>query len=308
MMVNQKTIFFILLSIFYFLFSFPTFAAQFFLGAPAQEIAVDSTFTVGVFVDSQGQDVNALEGDIVFPSEYLTLRSIDDSNSLVSLWLKRPEVNVDDSVNKVPFSGIVPGGYRGEKGYLFSLIFTAQKAGQITISSANDKIFLNDSLGTAASISWAPLNLKISSTAAKQDYLPPPDNKPPEPFTPLLTRDPNLFNNQWFLVFATQDKGSGLNHYEVAERREFKIFNFKFGWGDYLMADSPYLLKDQKLKSQIYVRAVDENGNQRLATVLAAQSFKLQGNYLIYVIIILVIIAFIILFCKRLWKRELTHQ
>lgn len=64
--------------------------------------------------------------------------------------------------------------------------------------------------------------------------------------------DPAIFDGKYFLVFATQDKGSGISHYEVCEGGKRKC----------AIAESPYLLQNQKLNQKIFVKAVDKNGNE----------------------------------------------
>jgi len=56
-----------------------------------------------------------------------------------------------------------------------------------------------------------------------------------------------------YLVFITKDKTSGVEYYEVKE-----------GKGSFAKAISPYLLKDQNLRSAIEVRAIDGAGNKRI--------------------------------------------
>ena len=293
----QNYLLLIILGVLILFFVVKPVSAGFFFEAPAPEIANGSDFEVKVLVDSQNQNINAFEGNIVFPKDYLTLKSINDNNSLISLWLNRPQLRIDD-YNKVFFSGIIPGGYNGEGGYLFSLIFTTRQTGEIKIYSNNDKILINDGLGTSLATNQSPLLLKISDQVPQQNYITPPDQELPETFIPLISRDLNLFNNKWFLVFTTQDKASGIDHYEVAERRELKIFNFRLGFGDYLVADSPYLLRDQGLKSNIYVKAVDKSGNEQIAVVLAPNSLKWYENYWFWFIIILIITIIFILGIK----------
>jgi len=77
------------------------------------------------------------------------------------------------------------------------------------------------------------------------------DTTPPEHFEALISRDPSLFNNQYFVSFFTTDKGSGVARYEVRE-----------GDRDFLRAQSPHLLLDQSLESVIQIKAVDKAGNE----------------------------------------------
>ncbi|KPJ56951.1 hypothetical protein AMJ49_03500 [Parcubacteria bacterium DG_74_2] len=63
-----------------------------------------------------------------------------------------------------------------------------------------------------------------------------------------------------YLVFATVDKTSGIEYYRILETRDKQQENWEIG-------ESPYLLKDQTLKSKILVKAVDKAGNERIEEI-----------------------------------------
>ncbi len=129
------------------------------------------------------------------------------------------------------------------------------------------------------------------------------DNIPPEPFTPEIYRDPTF--NKWFLRFNARDNQSGIDHYEVLERKEFNLFGLKFnGLSSWIKTESPYLLKDQKLKSYIYVKAFDRANNERISVLVPQVAPAWYENYLIwFIIIILVIISYFVR--KNIWRKRL---
>src|SRR3989304_7978924 len=195
----------ILFSIFYFLFSPVALGAELYFGAHSKEVGVEKNFEIGVFVNTEGELVNAIEGEVIFPPD-LEFVEIRDGNSILNLWIKRPQLK---EAGQVSFAGVIPGGYFGGRGYLFSLILRARREGSITITTSDEKILLNDGQGSPTGVRRAPLSVNVSERAITEEFSPPLDSDPPEPFTPIITRNPNLFDNQYFLVFATQDKGSG---------------------------------------------------------------------------------------------------
>ena len=108
------------------------------------------------------------------------------------------------------------------------------------------------------------------------------DVTPPEEFTLEISQEPTIFEGKYFLSFATTDKTSGIDYYEI---REGKV--------DWKIAESPYLLENQSLKSIIRVRAVDKAGNERIAEIEPLK--KPFPYWIIFIIIIcLVIIGWII--------------
>jgi hypothetical protein len=295
----QKINFFILFSLFLFLFFVtPVFAAEIFFGANNKEVNLDSKFEIGIFLDTQGDNINAMEGTIMFPSNALEFQGVYNGNSNITFWVQQPTLIAKDSVS---FSGIIPGGFTGNKGYLFSLIFKATKKGKITINSNNEKIYLNDGQGSFVDIKRAPLALDIVEKGSAPNFIPLYDPNPPEPFEPQVSRDKNIFEGKWFLAFATQDKGLGIDHYEIMEGGQFGSFASLFPKKQWVIAQSPYLLPDQTLKSIIYVKAIDKAGNERIEKVKAQNSLLWYENYFIWGII--VIICIIIFIWYKLWKK-----
>ena len=95
------------------------------------------------------------------------------------------------------------------------------------------------------------------------------DATPPEEFKPEIGQDPSIFEGKYFLSFATTDKTSGIDYYEVKEAPK-EILRLPTGQGkrDWKRAESPYLLEDQYLKSKISVKAVDKAGNERISEII----------------------------------------
>jgi len=282
-------------------------AAELFFDAKAQEVGIGQQFQVDLMLDTEGEIINAIEGEIAFPKELLEIREIRDGDTIINLWVERPAIKPTD---KVIFSGIIPTGFEGVlspyyEGYgpgkIFSLIFTSKKEGEGTIDFINGKVLLHDGLGTPADIEISNFQFSISKEAPGFEFQTPKDTEAPESFVPEVSRDPNIFDGKWFLVFATQDKGSGIDHYEVLERRELKIQKLGFSkekslhskfyiLNPWRVAESPYLLKDQELKSYIYVKAIDKAGNERVATLSPRNLLKWYEIWWLWGIIIIGII------------------
>lgn len=255
----------------------PAWAADIFFKTFQVEPRVAQPFEVSVLVNTNNEDINALEGKIAFPSDILDVGEIKDGNSLVNFWLEKPKINSD---GRIVFSGITPGGYRDAQGWIFSVIFLPKKEGNGAISLEQARVLLNDGQGTEAGLTLSPLLFSIFPAVTGSSVGLPivKDYTLPEAFLPQVSRDSAIFNGQWFLVFATQDKGSGIDHYEVRE-----------GYKPFMTVVSPYLLINQKLDKKITVRAFDRNGNQRTVTLAAPQPKKAYENYLNYAIILIVL-------------------
>ena len=280
----------------------PIFAAEISFDAKIKEIAVGERFEVGVFLNTEEEYINAVEGKVIFPENLLELKEIRDGNSIVNFWIERPKIKSGPEGEQVPygasnqiaFSGIIPGGYAGEKGLIFSAIFRVKNEGEGIIEIQEAKTLLNDGKGTEASLSISNLQFLISK------QVPSPqipiseikDIEPPELFEPMISQDPEIFDGKYFLVFLTQDKGSGIDYYEVCE-----------GKRQCVVAESPYLLQNQSLDREIIVKAIDKSGNERIVTLPAQKPAIWYKNYLILAIIILVI-AIAYLMWKFLWRKN----
>lgn len=302
---HSKLKYILLLSIFYFLFS-GSFAqgAEIFFGTNSKEIGINEKFEIGVFINTEQESINTVGGKIVFPEDLLEFQGVYNGSSIISLWVKQPNVALNGNV---AFSGIVPGGFNGNSGYLFSLIFKAKKIGEITIASSDENILLNDGTGKKTSVNSAPLTLNIIEEKSPEEFVPLYDPNPPEFFKLQVAKDENIFSGKWFLVFNTQDKESGIDHYEVVEKAQpNSIFSLPFLMEEqWIRGESPYLLRDQKLRSVILVRAFDRAGNVAIAALPARSELNWYENFWFWIIITIISVFLAIAFIirKTLWKK-----
>ncbi len=102
------------------------------------------------------------------------------------------------------------------------------------------------------------------------------DSTPPEAFTIGVYRDPSLFSGQWFAVFSTVDKQTGVDHYDVAEVPIPQLTEPQEQW-NWTRAVSPYLIKDQSMNEVIAVRAIDSAGNARVEEYTPPPAPKLNN-------------------------------
>ena len=321
---------FVLFSVFFaFLFAWPgvVSAAELKLSSPIQEIGINQQFQVDVVLNTENEDINALEGKIVFPTDLLDLKEIRDGNSIVNFWVERPKAETPKDANKntnqhenisdvscggaqdscgfVSFSGITPGGFNGGSGLIFSAIFGAKKEGSGEIEIREEKALLNDGRGTETKVTAKNLLVSIRADISVPSWVSPRDTDPPESFVPEIAADPVIFNGKRFLVFATQDKISGIAGYAIHENTRKKDVT-RIDAKEWTEAKSPYLLKDQKLRSYIYVKAADKAGNERIVSLAPRYPMKWYERYEIWVIIIIFgVFLFVI---RYLWKKLNTKN
>ena len=228
----------------------PVFAATVALTSATTTVHVGEVVSVSIIVDTELQSVNAFESVVTFPSEVLEFVSSDTSHSALSLWIESPTIQNGHDIH---FSGIAPGGFTESDAHILTLLFKVIHTGQAAITLSHTKNLLNDGAGTAATVTERNLHLTVSEGVAVP-FVPSIDDELPEPFTPLLVTDPDLYDNADTLVFSTTDKGSGIDHYEIKEGL----------FGRYMRAASPYHIRDTSRTQTISVKAIDRNGNERI--------------------------------------------
>lgn len=260
-------------------------AAILFTEPPRLEALPGQTFQVDLYLDTQLDSINALEGTLVFPQDTLTLKEVRDGSSIINFWVERPT----NATQAVQFSGIIPGGYTFPRGLVLSLVFEARGAGEGLIEMQSARALLNDGKGTAATLSSAPTAFRISSTSSQAvpSVSDVQDMDAPEPFVPELAHDASSFEDKWFLSFATQDKVSGIDHFEIRETAWW-------GSGPWVTGASPYVLKRQDPGSKIFVRAVDRAGNERTESPVPVGSPKIPYVFFALLGILCLIVALIV--------------
>lgn len=255
-------------------------AANFFIESP--KLVVGQETMIVLNLDTEGDDINAVELRLKFSSSDFSIKEISNGNSIINLWPESPSFSNEEG--EIYFSGVMAGGYRGSSGQLLKISVIPKKedlSGSLKIQ--NSRILLNDGSGTESKLSTS--NLKFETV----DNLNFKDSESPESFVPQIARNQDIFDGKWFLVFAAQDKGSGIGHYEVREMPQYLFFKNP----EWVVAESPYKLANQELSEYIYVKAVDKSGNERVMTVPPRNPARWYENWLIWIIIMA--IAFVII-------------
>lgn len=248
------------------------YAAEFHFTEPYDTIHAGDQFAIDLYLDPQGQSVNALEGGVSF-SPNIQLVETRIESSIVPLWIQKPTL----TKGIVSFAGVIPSGYEGSlspewKGFrpgkVLRLIFEATKEGHASVFLGSaTKAYLNDGKGTPAQVNALGFSFDVlprsDSLRALSVAL---DSIQPEPFTPLRVSGTSFGEKNDMLVFTDEDKQSGVNHFEIAFSKT-EVSEHSYDQLSFVNAESPYPLPPESLSEFIYVKAVDEAGNERLALV-----------------------------------------
>ena len=252
----------------------PVYAAKFTIELPSISVAPGSEVMASVYFDTQNESINAVGGTFSVPA-FLKIASVRDGSSIVPVWVEAPKASSDDS--EVVFAGITPGGYRGERGLLFSVVLRAgESEGSGTLLLSDLQALKNDGKGTDAKVTSAPAKLVVSSKSALATSTEKADITPPESFAIQLVQTPDAFGGQKALIFATQDKGSGVARYEVCE-------GF---FASCTTGESAYVLKGQRADTRITVVAYDASGNARAEHLYTPAAIMRYALYAIFVILL----------------------
>lgn len=265
-------------------------AATISLQATPASVGIGDTVRVDISLES-AIPLNAFSGTLSYAEALLEPIAISDGGSIVNLWITRPALSAEPGM--IPFAGITPGGYSGTAGHIFFVLFRAKVSGTANVSLEDIEMLRNDGAGGEEQTAIRGLTLRIHAEPLG-GYAEPVDTIPPESFTALLGSDLQVSGERQYLSFIAADKGSGVDHYAVAETRvpAFLFFLFPPSWR--VIAESPYILSDQNLISTVYIKAVDRSGNERISV------FPRQHLFTAYEIIAFpAILILIILFLRK---------
>lgn len=270
-------------------------------------MAVGQSATVTFRLNAQDQPINTIAGLVHFPKA-VQISTVAHGGSVVNFWVQPPTVDL----GTVRFSGVIPGGYAGRDGQLFTVTFTARDPGAVVITAGDLQVLLNDGQGSAATITSALPRLTVSASLAAEPNVATTtptataDTLPPEPFTPQVAKDPASFGDLWFVAFATQDQGTGVERYEIQEQ-----LNGRIDPAAWKPVSSLFILSDQSLASTIFVRAVDRAGNVQMAVVLPKRAGPGYTNLTIWGILLIAILPvgmlIALMFVRVSHRREHGH-
>lgn len=263
-----------------FLSPFLAQAATFHFDHPYEVRSEETVITV--LLDTSGDKVNAVGGSFTLPKG-LTLSKISTGGSILVLWVEQPK----ETNGTVSFSGIIPGGFIGD-GKLFSFTLKNSEITQATLTFTDGEVHRNDSEGTLIGSRLLATHFAFSNTTGGTDAF--ADTTAPEKFVLTIEKDESI-NEGRFVVFATQDKGTGIQKYEWAT--SWFGEPSKGAWKE---TSGQVFLSKLDLFKTIYVRATDNAGNTRVE--------KVAGSYIYATRVFEVIIIGIALWVLFLFARR----
>lgn len=300
--INKKSPkFYILNSIFlilsfYFLFSVSQAEAKtvfYFQGEQTDKTTTD--FTVKVLVDSD-EPLNAYDLTIAYPSDLVSVKSIDNSHSIINIWQNtffEPPTN-----GPIKIKGGSLKSFQGEAGEIISLHLTALKIGRGDFIFEKAAAYLADGRGTMAGVETKNSPLLIYSLVlepststeiiqgkivefGEKDKLPPLIN--------FLKIEKNPFNDkEKLLIFDVQDKDSGIKSIWIKTKSYLS-------WSNWQEASNPYSFSPRVWA--IRFRVMDNSGN-------ISERIIYRWDILIYKVILAVVLLSLLVFLVRFGIRK----
>ena len=142
--------FLILVAYYLLLVAFPTGAAEssLYLSPNSGTFYVGSTFDVSIFVNTGGEDINAIQADLKFDSKKLQIASPTAGKSFISVWISQPTYsNIEGTAF---FQGGIPTPrINTSAGLVSTITFRGRASGIAKVEFLDSsKVLLNDGKGT----------------------------------------------------------------------------------------------------------------------------------------------------------------
>ncbi|MBT7228872.1 hypothetical protein HN859_05105, partial [Candidatus Parcubacteria bacterium] len=131
-----------------FLFAQVVSAATIYPSPSSGSYNVGNSFSVGVFVSSPDQSMNAVSGTLSFSKDKLEVTSVSKSNSVINLWVEDPTFS--NTSGRVSFEGIVLNpGFTGAAGRVITVNFRTKAPGTADVTFSSGSVLANDGQGTS---------------------------------------------------------------------------------------------------------------------------------------------------------------
>ena len=279
-------------------------AASVYFTSSSHDIYPGDVFVIEAKISSPAERINVADGAFLFDHNALEVKELSTGGSTFSLWARAPTFS--NEAGQISFIGGTPEGFQGENKLMLKAIFLAKKEGGALLNFQDDfSLFLGDGRGSKINPQRKQFVVHVlkrpPEVTPKNEWRSfiKEDKAPPEFIEAIISRDPHIFNNQYFVSFFATDKESGVAYYKVKE-----------GDRDFVSAENPYLLQDQSLKSIVQIKAIDKAGNESIITPKLAPVPIPEISYKIYLIWILVVLAILILifWLWRLWMTKLRKN
>ena len=108
---------------------------------------VGSTFTAGIYIDTEGETINAIETSISYPADKLQIVSPSSGSSIIEIYTTPPRVN--NQQGRLDLAGGITGGAQVKAGLVATITFRVNAVGAASLQFLdNSKVLLHNGQGT----------------------------------------------------------------------------------------------------------------------------------------------------------------
>jgi hypothetical protein len=198
--------------------------------------------------------------------------------------------------------GIIPGGWSG-KGVLFHLHLKGDVS-KLTINKKETQTLINDGMGTVD-----PVHISQSVPLVPEFALSPKntlDVTPPTSFVPQVGVIATEGGNTHAVMWNARDDQTGIATYQIAFAQA--AVSEKDAILQWFTTTSPVLIADSKLGEYIYVKALDQAGNSRVAVIAPeSTSVHISTAYISIIFAIIIVGVAIFFLVLHLRKKKYVH-
>ena len=284
-----------------------------------------------------GECINAVDGVLTY-SDNIQPVDVSLGDSIFSIWVEPPTINRENRT--ITFAGGIPNGYCGRvqgdpsiTNTIAEIVFRSPgmvvggvSGGDALVEFAPEtRALLNDGFGTNAPLTTIGARFVMESTPGSTLEDPwrdavAADTLPPEEFSITLVKDDLIHSQQYYIVFTTTDKQTGIAEYEVMEEPLEDFWAFRWGRTDAPWVrptgQNTHVLQDQSLNSVIRVRAIDKAGTEYIATLVPEEALRTMStqrllSYILYAAVgavLLVVVGILVYVIQRRRTRRVVSS
>lgn len=209
-----------------------------------------------VLSTSENESVNVIEGAIRVP-EGMTVERLSTSGSDFPLFASGPTYDIGSRMIEFTAGARNPLA-PSSRALLFTIEARTNTEQTYTFETTYVRAYAGDGSGSSVSVTSSPATLAIGPKGTTPETTLPKGF--PAPLIAEVGKDDSLFEGKWFATFFGGASRGSVAYYEIRE-----------GWWRMPeRAERYYVLKDQELRTTLWVSAVFEDGGRTTVSITPA--------------------------------------